>query len=53
MSRKLVVLTHIALIVVGVALGPGEACRSMAVERSVTSALTTRVLDVSAGRPVS
>jgi hypothetical protein len=53
MSRRLVVLTLIALIVVGVALGAGEACRSMAAERSVTSALTTHVLDVSAGRPVS
>src|SRR3979411_3009045 len=47
MSRTLVVLTFIALIVVGVALGVGEACRSMAAERSVTSALTTHVLDVS------
>jgi hypothetical protein len=28
-------------------LGAGEACRSMAAERSVTSALTTHVLDVS------
>jgi hypothetical protein len=47
MSRTLVVLTFIALIVVGVALGAGEACRSMAAERSVTRALTTHVLDVS------
>ena len=44
MSRTLAVLTFIALIVVGVALGAGE---SMAAERSVTSALTTHVLDVS------
>lgn len=53
MSRRLVVLTLIALIVVGVALGAGEACRSTAAERSVTSALTTHVLGASAGRPVS
>ena len=47
MSRRLVVLTLIALIVFSVALGAREACRSMAAERSVTSALTTHVLDVS------
>jgi 5-hydroxyisourate hydrolase len=53
MSRRLVVLTLIAFIVVGVALGAGVARSSKAAEGSVASALTTHVLDTSAGRPVA
>ena len=52
MSRRLVVPTLITLIVVGVALGAGAPHRSRAAEGSVTSALTTHVLDTSAGHPV-
>ncbi len=53
MSRPSIVLTLVAVIVVGVCLGAGKDRRANAQQGSVTSALSTHVLDASGGRPVA